>query len=98
MQVSSDYNDFIGMSVDIARSHHENWNGTGYPDGLKGNEIPLAAQIVSSVNMFCALTEKRSVREAYSREEAVEIMREDAEKKFHSDIFKIFCKVLRQFH
>ena len=98
LQVSSDYNDFIGMSVDIARSHHENWNGTGYPDGLKGNEIPLAAQIVSIVNMFCALTEKRSFREAYSREEAVEIMREDAEKKFHSDIFKIFCKVLRQFH
>lgn len=98
LQVSNDYNDFIRMSIDIAQSHHENWNGTGYPNGLKGDEIPLAAQIVSLVNVFCALTEKRSFREEFSREEALGIMKEDAENKYHPDIFKIFCKVLRQLH
>jgi Response regulator containing a CheY-like receiver domain and an HD-GYP domain len=98
LQVSNDYNDFIRMSIEIAQSHHENWDGTGYPKGLKGNEIPLSAQIVSLANIFCALTEKRSFREEYSREEALAIMKEDAEIKFHPDIFKIFCKVLRQLH
>ena len=43
---SSDYNDFIRISMDIAHYHHENWDGSGYPEGLKGEEIPLAAQIV----------------------------------------------------
>lgn len=98
LQVTNDYNDFVGMSIDIAQYHHENWNGKGYPKGLKQDEIPLAAQIVSMVSVFCALTEKRSYREEYNREEALEIMREDAGEKFHPDIYKIFCKILRQLH
>lgn len=98
LQATNDYNDFVGMSIDIAQYHHENWNGKGYPKGLKQDEIPLAAQIVSMVSVFCALTEKRSYREEYNREEALEIMREDAGEKFHPDIFKIFCKILRQLH
>lgn len=98
LQVSTDYNDFIKMSIEIAQSHHENWDGTGYPGRLKGEEIPLSAQIVSLANVFCALTERRSFREEYSREEALAIMKENAENKFHPDIFKIFCKVLRQLH
>ena len=98
LQVSSDYNDYMRMSIEIAQYHHENWNGTGYPKGLKGTDIPLSAQIVSLINVFCALTEKRSFREEYSREEAIDIMKEDAGEKFHPDIFKIFCKILRQLH
>ncbi len=96
LHTTNDYNDFIQTSIDIAHYHHENWDGSGYPEGLKGEEIPLAAQIVAMVDVFCSLTEKRTYRKAYSREEAIEIMKGEAEKKFHPEIFKIFCKISRQ--
>ena len=96
LKVTSDYNDFIQVSIDIARFHHENWDGSGYPEGRRGDEIPLAAQIVSVVSIFCALTEERSYRARYNREEAIEIMRRDAERRFNPDIFNIFCKIARQ--
>jgi len=88
---SSDYNDFINISTDIAHYHHENWDGSGYPEGLKKDEIPLAAQIVSLVSRYCTLTEKEN-----NREEALAIMREEAGEKFNPDIFNICCKILRQ--
>ena len=78
--------------MDIAHYHHENWDGSGYPKGLKGNEIPLAAQIVSVVEVYCALTEKKN----YSREEALEIMGREAEVKFNPDVFRICRKISRQ--
>lgn len=90
--VGSDYNDFLSMAVDIAHYHHENWDGSGYPKGLKGNEIPLAAQIVSVVEVYCALTEKKN----YSREEALDIMDREADVKFNPEIYKICRKISRQ--
>lgn len=92
LYVNSDYNDFISISVDIVQSHHENWNGTGYPKGLKGEEIPLAAQIISVMEMYCTLTRDG----ACNREEALEIMRKEAGVRFNSDIFKICEKISRQ--
>lgn len=92
LHVGSDYNDFLSTAVDIARYHHENWDGSGYPEGLEGNRIPLAAQIVSIVEVYCALTDKKSC----SREEALEIMAGEADVKYNSDIFKICCKISRQ--
>ena len=88
---SSDYNDFINISTDIAHYHHENWDGSGYPEGLKKDEIPLAAQIVSLVSRYCTLTEKEN-----NREEALAIMREEAGEKFNPDIFEICSKISRQ--
>ncbi len=96
MKVSNDYNDFMQISMDITHYHHENWDGSGYPEGKQGNEIPLAAQIVAMSSMFCALTEERSFRRSYDKEEALEIMRQEAQQKFNPDIFNIFCKVARQ--
>ncbi len=89
---SSDQNDFIRISGDIAFHHHENWDGSGYPKGLKGNEIPLSAQIVSLADRFCVLTNG----EAHSKEEALAMMREEAGVKFNPDIFDICCKISRQ--
>ena len=91
--VNSDYNDFINAAIDIAHYHHENWDGSGYPDGLKGERIPLGAQIVAIVDRYCALTEKN----AHTREEALEIMSKEADTRFNPDIFKICCKISRQF-
>lgn len=90
---NDDYNDFINISTDIARYHHENWDGSGYPEGLKQNAIPLAAQIVSLMSRFCMLTEEGK----NSRQDALEIMRSESGKKFNSDIFDICCKISRQF-
>ena len=91
--VNSDYNDFINAAIDIAHYHYENWDGSGYPDGLKGERIPLGAQIVAIVDRYCALTEKN----AHTREEALEIMSKEADTRFNPDIFKICCKISRQF-
>ena len=96
LQVTNDYNDFIQISEDITHFHHENWDGSGYPEGRKGNEIPLAAQIVAMSSMFCSLTEQRSFRPGYDREKALEIMQREAEQKFNPHIFSIFCKIARQ--
>lgn len=92
LNVNSDYNDFIATSMDVAQYHHENWDGSGYPKGCAGAEIPLAAQIVAVAGRYCGLTGK----EGYSRQEALDIMAKEAGKKFNPDIFKIFNKISRQ--
>lgn len=91
-----DYNDFVDMSYNIALYHHEKWDGTGYPVGLAGNDIPLAAQIVGLVSEYCALTENRSFRKAYTREEALEMLDVIAGVEFNADIFSIYKKIARQ--
>lgn len=91
-------NNFIHMAVDIANYHHENWDGSGYPEGKKGDEIPLSAQIVAVVSAYCALTENRTYREAFSHESAFKILEEDVGKKFNPDIFWILKKIVRQLH
>ncbi len=92
LDVSNDYNDFISTSIDIAHYHHENWDGSGYPCGLAGEKIPLAAQIVAVMEMYCRLTEKNN----RSREEALAIMRKEAGHRFNADIFEICDKISRQ--
>ena len=92
LHVGNDYNDFLRIAVDIAHYHHENWDGSGYPEGLKREEIPLAAQIVSIIEVYCALTDKKH----YGREEAFAIMEGEAGTKFNPDIFRICHRISRQ--
>lgn len=92
LHVNSDYNDFISTAVDIAKYHHENWDGSGYPDKLTGKNIPLAAQIVSVAEKYCTLTGG----ETLSREEALEAMGREAGIKFDPDIYEICRKISRQ--
>lgn len=89
-------NIFIRMAIDIANYHHENWDGSGYPTGRKGNEIPLSAQIVAVVGTYCALTEKRTYRGAFSQEQAFEIMETDSGSRFNPELFNILKKIVRQ--
>ena len=91
-----DDNGFLHMASEIAHYHHENWDGSGYPEGVKGDEIPLSAQIVSAVSAYCALTEKRSYRDAFSREEAMQTMEQESGKKFNPDIFWVLKKIINQ--
>lgn len=92
LYAKNESNDFIGTALDMVRSHHESWDGSGYPDGLSGEAIPLAAQIVSMMEAYCALTDG-----SCSREGALEAMREDVGRKLNPDIFDICCKISRQF-
>lgn len=93
LHVNSDYNDFLNISIDISHYHHENWDGTGYPQGLKQDQIPVAAQIVAMMETYCILTGEKK----HSREEALELMKKDAGTRFNPDIFQICCRISRQF-
>ena len=88
----SDNNDFIKISEEIAHSHHENWDGSGYPRGLKGDEIPLSAQILSLADRYCGLTKEGGL----AREEALEVIGRESGVRFNPDIFNVFCKISRQ--
>lgn len=89
-------NRLIQIAIEIARYHHENWDGSGYPEGKKGDEIPLSAQIVAMAGMYCALTERRTYRDSFTKEEAFEIMEKDAAKRFNPNIFIIMRKIVRR--
>lgn len=91
-------NSFIQMAIDIANYHHENWDGSGYPEGKAGSEIPLSAQIVGTVGAYCALTEDRTYRNAFTPARALEIMEQDSKTKFNPEIFWILKKISRQLH
>ena len=91
-----DYNDFIDMSCDITSYHHERWDGTGYPNGITGNAIPLPAQVVALISYYNALTEQRSYRDAYSKDEALQMIELESEKAFNPEIVAICKKIARQ--
>lgn len=78
----------------IVRSHHERWDGSGYPDGLAGEEIPLTARIMCIADVYDALTTARSYRGAMSRAQALEIMTGDVGRIFDPSLFPIFVALL----
>lgn len=78
----------------IVRNHHERWDGTGYPDRLKGEEIPLTARILCVADVYDALTTARSYRGALSQEKALEIMQSEAGKVVDPQLFAIFKELI----
>ena len=89
-------NSYLEMAADIAKYHHENWDGTGYPEGISGEDIPLSARIVAVIDTYMALNSERSYRNAYTKEESLSIMRSEAGKRFDPSIIDIFCKIQKQ--
>ena len=90
-------NSFLQMAMDVTLRHHEKWDGSGYPDGLKGLEIPLSARIVALADVYDALTSVRPYKNAYSHEESVELIKKEAEK-FDPEILKIFLDNSAEFN
>ncbi len=84
----------IDMGREIALTHHEKWDGSGYPQGLKGEQIPLYGRIVAVADVFDALMSKRPYKEAYSLEESLQIIREDSGKHFDPEVVKAFFSSL----
>ena len=74
------------MGETIARCHHEKWDGSGYQNGLKGIEIPLAGRITAIVDVFDALTAKRPYKEAFSVEKSLAIIREGRGSHFDPEV------------
>lgn len=95
---TGDYNDYIQIAADMANYHHERWDGTGYPSGKKGEEIPLAAQIIKMVHAYCALTDAKKTKTPLEREEALAYMEQYAGAKYNPQIFTILKKISRQLH
>jgi len=78
----------------IVRSTHENWDGTGYPDGLAGESIPLAARIIAACDAYSAMTSDRPYRSARTPEEAVAELRRCADRQFDRTVVQLLCAVL----
>jgi putative two-component system response regulator len=88
---------FLHFARQIALSHHEKWDGTGYPNGLKGDEIPIAARFMALADVYDALISKRAYKEAMAHEQAVEIILRGKEIHFDPDIVDAFQKLHKRF-
>ena len=84
---------YLEVARDIALYHHERWDGTGYPEGLKGEEIPLPARIMAVADVFDALISDRVYKKAFSFEKAMDIIKEESGTHFDPDIVKAFFAV-----
>lgn len=84
---------FLKMAERIALSHHERWDGTGYPNGLEKEEIPLEGRIVAVVDVFDALTSKRPYKEPFSLERSFEIIQEGRGSHFDPGIVDVFLGI-----
>jgi putative two-component system response regulator len=80
--------------MDIPYYHHEKWDGTGYPRGLKGDAIPLAARLFAVVDVWDALTSDRSYRQAFSAEESLKYIKEQSGKHFDPSAVQLFLNLI----
>jgi PAS domain S-box-containing protein len=85
---------YLQKALDIPYCHHEKWDGTGYPQGLNGGQIPLAARLFSVVDVYDALTSDRPYRPAWSREQAMEYIKNGAGKDFDPQIVELFLQIM----
>ncbi|MEA4906752.1 MAG: response regulator [Chloroflexi bacterium] len=90
--------EFIRMARDIAWAHHERWDGSGYPRGLRGEEIPLSARIVAVADVYDALTMKRVYKAALSHDIARGMIQEESGKHFDPRVVQAFLQVEAQFN
>ena len=88
---------FLQMAREIAFCHHERWDGTGYPKGLAGDEIPLAARIVAVADVYDALAAKRVYKPAFPHGKCVEMIRAEAGKQFDPAVVDAFLEVEAEF-
>jgi HD-GYP domain-containing protein (c-di-GMP phosphodiesterase class II) len=85
---------FLLPALDIPYCHHEKWDGTGYPRGLKGQEIPITARLFALVDVWDALCSDRPYRRAMPRTEALEYIRSQVGTHFDPELTKVFIKLV----
>ncbi|NTS75518.1 two-component system response regulator [Catenovulum sp. SM1970] len=84
----------LKLASEVAQNHHEKWDGSGYPNGLKGEEIPLSARIVAVADVFDALTSERPYKKAWSIEEAMDLLEREAGSHFDPQLIPLFKSCL----
>jgi HD-GYP domain-containing protein (c-di-GMP phosphodiesterase class II) len=84
----------LASAMDIPRYHHERWDGSGYPDGLKGRQIPLAARIFAVVDVFDSMTTARPFRQAQDRKAALEFIRAASGRLFDPQVVDAFSQII----
>ena len=84
---------FNDISI-IIKHHHERWDGNGYPDGLKGKELPFGSQIITIADTFDAIVTDRVYRKSRSKEIAIDILTEEKGKQFNPELVDIFIKAV----
>jgi putative two-component system response regulator len=90
-------NYFITIGAEVAQSHHEKWDGSGYPKGISGNEIPLSARIMALADVYDALRSKRVYKDAFTREKTKDIIFEGRGKAFDPLIVDVFIENEQEF-
>ena len=90
-------NEFLRMGMEICRYHHEKWNGSGYPEGISGEEIPLSARIMAIADVYDALRSKRVYKEAYSHEKSREIIVSSKVTHFDPVLVELFIGSEKEF-
>lgn len=88
----------LPMAAEVARSHHERWDGSGYPDKLAGGEIPLSARVVALASVYEALRSRRPYRPALGHSRAVQVILEESPGQFDPKLVSAFSKVATQFN
>ena len=83
-------NTFITMGIEIARSHHEKWDGSGYPNGIAREAIPVCARIMAVADCYDAMRSKRCYKESYSHEESIGIIAQSSGQHFDPEIVRAF--------
>lgn len=87
--------EYLRPTLDIPYSHHEKWDGTGYPRGLKGFDIPPAARMFAVIDVWDALTSERPYRSAWSRDDALSYIREQAGRHFDPEFVNLFLELVK---
>ena len=87
----------LSLGQSVALNHHENWDGSGYPNGLESTKIPIEARIMAIADVYDALRSKRPYKTAYSHAETIRIMTSMSGSKFDPDLFETFLSVADQF-
>jgi HD-GYP domain-containing protein (c-di-GMP phosphodiesterase class II) len=87
---------YLRPALDIPYNHHEHWDGSGYPRGLKMEQIPLAARIFAIVDVYDALSSDRAYRPAWPREKVLDYLRQQSGKQFDPNIVEVFLHLLNQ--
>jgi putative two-component system response regulator len=93
----ADDNDFLKNAFVMAKHHHEKWNGSGYPDGKKENEIPFLARVIAIADVYDALRSRRPYKEPFSREKAKSIILEEKGVQFDPELVDVFLAVEPEF-
>ncbi len=91
--IGNDSSEILTMARAIALSHHEKWDGTGYPQGLRGEAIPLEARIVAIADVFDALTSRRPYKEAWAAERALDYIRSESGRHFDPTLVSLFLAI-----